>query len=431
MRAGRALYEKMHGSHNARSVNEFDEKMGLGEWLMIQGDYAKCREVLLQCIELASSPEEQAQVYDSLGQAVQSLGDVEQAKQYFLEANEVDPDGSYERLLSLAQLHEGYDSLEYYHKGLDLALSNLELLTPKKKKGKAHKDPASKAERAELRYTISNIYCSIADLYLTDLCDEENAERECENALKQAVMMCPNNSEGYRLLASLKLIQKHKEQACQYALQAHKMVLKAMENQSSNIPEFSARADLAKLLLELNLCEEASELFEALIDEVPIYIELWYYAAVALINLASEKEEGRTENCYTAAHHLLRARKMLESDPDEELLASVNGQLESLAAIGVDLERAEAELTVELAEEAGQTIEEVKISDAEILAIAAENERELEELEAQKAQESEEEVYDSDDDEDGDEEDLMDDADGEEAEEEEDPERGVEMKDHM
>lgn len=140
------------------------------------------------------------------------------------------------------------------------------------------------------------------------------------------------------------------------------------------------------------MCEEAAELFDELIAEAPIYVELWYFRAISLINLANENQENLTESCYTAAHHLLRAKKMLEDDPDEEMIASVNTQLNNLASIGVDLERVEAELVIELEEEKGNAIDDSaqKITDEEILQIAEETQRELDELDQQRAAEEQE-----------------------------------------
>merc|ERR1712087_58342 len=91
----------------------------------------------------------------------------------------------------LGQLQNGKDAISSFEKGISLMLST--------QKSEGTKDITVRS--------ISVGYCSMAELYVTDLCDEPNAESECERYLQLSVKADPTNAEAYHLLANLRLIQ--------------------------------------------------------------------------------------------------------------------------------------------------------------------------------------------------------------------------------
>jgi hypothetical protein len=64
-----------------------------------------------------------------------------------------------------------------------------------------------------LRKQIARSYSSLAELYMTDLCFEENAETECEAAVVGSLQYDPGSLDGRCALASLRLSQQRPTEA--------------------------------------------------------------------------------------------------------------------------------------------------------------------------------------------------------------------------
>merc|ERR1719290_457621 len=70
------------------------------------------------------------------------------------------------------------------------------------------------AEKSEVTpQDISNAYCSIAEIYLTDCCDDEKADEKCKAALEQAIISDSLNAEAYQSMASYLLSKDERENA--------------------------------------------------------------------------------------------------------------------------------------------------------------------------------------------------------------------------
>ena len=61
---------------------------------------------------------------------------------------------------------------------------------------------------------MAKAYCGIAELYLTDLCEEEGAEENCEAALKSALLNDKNNLDARQTFASMRISQCKFDEAC-------------------------------------------------------------------------------------------------------------------------------------------------------------------------------------------------------------------------
>jgi tetratricopeptide (TPR) repeat protein len=83
----------------------------------------------------------------------------------------------------------------------------------------------------ELKQKLSKAYCNVAELYLTDLCDDENAENDCEQYLEQALQILDVDGEplvdALQTMASLRLSQQPQEKQ----LEAVLYILRAFEKQ--------------------------------------------------------------------------------------------------------------------------------------------------------------------------------------------------------
>lgn len=328
-------------------LSNFDKLLRKGDKLMIRSDLEGAQKVFIEALKEACDNDERAAVHDSLAQTYVADPDTHQtAIQHLLEAEKLKPGSSHERYLALGQLHSGMESLHYYQQGIAKVKHELGELPP----ALPGEDPDVTDERNSLNEVLSNAYCAIADLYVTDLCDEDNAQNECEKNLHDSVRACPSNPEPYRAMGNLKMILGEHEEARKIVKHAFKLVMTQRE-EGKEMPEFVARCELAKMLLELQEWTNAAELFVTLIEEDRNIAEIWYLAGVALTNIAQSEEENRGQNAYAAAMHFVCAQRLLAEAPDEEMEQSIKGQIELLQQAGVDMDVVMKELAKQDAEE--------------------------------------------------------------------------------
>ena len=140
--------------------------------------------------------------------------------------------------------------------------------------------------RLLLKQKLSDAYCNLAELYLTDLCDEDTAETDCEGYLEKALQLQDVDGEPFvdalQTMASLRLSQNDKRtEAVPFILRAYEKQRVGSEalatlvglgeekvddsrnndiepqarellevEAANNLPEFEFRCQTAKLLLE-------------------------------------------------------------------------------------------------------------------------------------------------------------------------------------
>lgn len=219
-----------------------------------------------------------------------------------------------------------------------------------------------------LKQKLSGAYCNLAELYLTDLCEEEKAETDCEQYLEKALQLKDDDGEplvdALQTMASLRLSQTERQ------LEAVPFVLRAYEKQrvgsealatlvglnvdkkkrdggnaddkvqeevqaqelleveaANDLPEFEFRCQTAKLLLECaGLLKESSNstmddssnhsdqedecitaaisVLGSLLAQNDEVIEIWYLTGCAF----AAKKPALTD---TAKFYLERAKEML------------------------------------------------------------------------------------------------------------------------
>jgi tetratricopeptide (TPR) repeat protein len=252
-------------------------------------------------------------VLEKMGECQVSLGDQDLAKDHFLQSLRLLEEGDkmesarslgyYETYSSLCfyigQLSLGKEALEAYQRGIhsleecmqgvgdkNSATAGLEPVPMQDDNEGADNDITSTSTsdfRTVLKQKASGAYCNLAELYLTDLCEEETAEADCEHCLEKALQLLDDDGEplvdALQTMASLRLSQKERQ------LEAVTFILRAYEKQrvgsealatlvgldsgnedkvqeeeqaqelveveaANNLPEFEFRCQTAKLLLE-------------------------------------------------------------------------------------------------------------------------------------------------------------------------------------
>jgi hypothetical protein len=246
------------------------------------------------------------QVLEKMGESKVSVGDQDGAKQDFQEAiqlldQESTKNMSYHEtraslLFYFGQLCVEQEALEAYKNGVTSLESCLGLASEDSAVQMEEDDTANQKLLPDLRRKLSGAYCSMAELYLSDLCYEDNAENECELCLEKALQIKDIDGEplvdALQTMASLRLSQESRRaEAVPYILRTYDKMKVGSEALASlvglgeqetdtegldeqalelkevdaadNLPEFEFRCETAKLLLEcaalLKASKQASE----------------------------------------------------------------------------------------------------------------------------------------------------------------------------
>lgn len=216
-------------------------------------------------------------ILQKMGELQVSLNDPDTAKVHFVDAiqrleatkPELTPSSTSMSSSDLMTYYETHSNLCFYigqssleHEGLDAYIKGIASLekcidieekdqkrTPQQCDNKDEDDddkmesdedeqaPTKRQHRQilleELKEKLSGAYCNIAELYLTDLCEEDNAESECERYLERALQIVSSDGTGpyvdaLQTMASLRLSQ---QRPVDRQLEAVPFILQAYEKQ--------------------------------------------------------------------------------------------------------------------------------------------------------------------------------------------------------
>ncbi|KAF2657536.1 TPR domain-containing protein [Lophiostoma macrostomum CBS 122681] len=274
-----------------------------------------------------------------LGEINVELGDPEAAREVFYAAAALDPDGVFEgaeKFLWLAQLNEegGSESVRWFEKGVEVLKREIGELEERMKK------PEVAEMLEEKKQKMANALCGIAEVYMTDLSWEEDAERRCEAAVTEALLVAPESPEPLQTLASIRISQTKIEDA-RTALGMSMELWKDLDPDDPQVPDFSTRISLSRLLMEAEMEDEAIEVLERLVGENDESVEAWYLGGWCLHLLAEKQKAAGEQDTATTLQrasrdwleNCLKLYTMLEYEDDrlkehtDELLQGLNGTL--------------------------------------------------------------------------------------------------------
>lgn len=240
-----------------------------------------------------------------LGEINVELGDPDSAREAFLAAVLIDPEGASdgaEKFLWLAQLNEegGAESVRWFEKGIEVLKRELGEL-----EGKAVKKAENEELMEEKKQKVANSLCGIAEVYMTDLSWEEDAEARCNAAVTEALLFAPENPEPLQTLASIRISQVRTEEA-KSALTRSMDLWKDLDPDDPKVPDYSTRISLSRLLMEAEMEDEAIEVLERLVGENDGSVEAWYLGGWCLHLLAGKQKATGEEKTTTS---LLRASR--------------------------------------------------------------------------------------------------------------------------
>ena len=303
---------------------------------------------------LATRPDE-PRLLDALGEALVELGERERARALFARSASVSPGGGHGKWLQLGALSEGAEAVQHFRRGIALLAARLapESSFPSSSSSSSSSSSAASPE-ALLRLELSNAHCSVAEIYMTDLCDEEEAEREADASAAQALAADLGNPEAHSLTASVRLSQQrpaeaipHLRRACEImellfrrldedpgdgeeeggegaagagsegagASSAAGMsgamevssgggggadaVAAAAAATAAAVPSLASRLSTAKMCMEVELWPEAADVLDRMLAEDDTDMEVWFLLGESLLH--SGEVDAALETVETAA----------------------------------------------------------------------------------------------------------------------------------
>ncbi|BCR82857.1 ACL4 family protein [Aspergillus chevalieri] len=273
-------------------MNEDPTKLLEQATLLLQtGQADEALSVAQRALELASNSPLSA--LNTVAEVYIELGEIDVAREHFLRAVELDPNGTIpesqgggaEKFLWLSQLSEqgGQDSVKWFEKGVSSLRHTIQQL-------EGTNDPENLATLEEKKRKMANALCGVAEIYMTDLSWEEDAESRCEALITEALHVNPNAPEVLQTLASVRISQLRTDEA-RSALSRSMELWKDLPPEDQTVPEFAIRISLSRLLMEVGMELEALEVLERLILEDDQSVEAWYLGGWCL-NLLAEKQQA-------------------------------------------------------------------------------------------------------------------------------------------
>ncbi|KAI2466374.1 TPR-like protein [Annulohypoxylon bovei var. microspora] len=260
----------------------------------VQDAAALAKKALEQC---AADSDDQLLALNFLGQISLELGDFDAARSHFLRAVAIDEDGAKdeatgggpEKFLCLAQLSEegGADSVKWFEKGAAALKQQIAAL----EEGARGKSDERQMVLDELKKKLAMTLCSVAEVYMTDLSWETDAEQRCEALVTEATLVAPDFAETWQTLANVRISQERVDDA-KAALTRSLELWKDLPPEDPSVPDFPSRVGLARLLMEVDMEQEAIEVLERLVGEDDQSVEVWYLGGWGLYVMGEKQKSG-------------------------------------------------------------------------------------------------------------------------------------------
>ncbi|ETO11208.1 hypothetical protein RFI_26168, partial [Reticulomyxa filosa] len=166
----------------------------------------------------------------------------------FLQSIELSPNAIPSNYLYVGQQCFGMDAVKAFTKAIELMEQQLKEKKMNHSEGNGNKKTAMEVETetetgtetkkeerlstAQLRKEIARAHVSISELYMTDLCEEENAESECNSHLSSALETSPMDAEVHCTLGELRLIQDKQSEALEHFNKALLCIAKSSKSKT-------------------------------------------------------------------------------------------------------------------------------------------------------------------------------------------------------
>jgi len=223
---------------------------------------------------------ESLEILEYFGTMLSEEGDEDRAREVLRKSVTLKPDGGPERYLYLAQLSRGSEALGFYRRGAATLKAQLESSqnTPATSSSStaAPVGTVETARSQSLRAQLAGAQASIAELYMTDLADDDDAEERCEEAVLEGLKADPDCLALLTAQTSLLKVQGRVEEAKEVSLKCFKLISAAIDAATEEgdlhdddeeedtgrptLPDEDTIASLARDLIDLEQTNEAREL---------------------------------------------------------------------------------------------------------------------------------------------------------------------------
>ena len=304
-----------------------DQVLDKANEYMDQYNYEMCQMFCQRALEMDADNVRALELTSTL---LLEAGDTENAKHCLGRAITVAPEEGHSKYLSLAQMLEGTEALSLYRKGIELM--------------------EQKQKSASLNKELSSSYCAVAELFMTDLCDLDEAEAECGACIEKAVQADDSNPEAWQTKARLHLIKTEFEESKSCMEKSLSLWLpqymNVLEDRATSADPvdvcplpYTIRLASAKILMELEDWDNAVQVLKGLIEEDELVVDTWYL--LGLTNKlradfeATNDEDGQSSgesHKSNARYYLKKALKVHSKSPtdDDSLISHVKELLEEL-----------------------------------------------------------------------------------------------------
>jgi tetratricopeptide (TPR) repeat protein len=214
---------------------------------------------------------------DAIGELSTELGNPERAVEAFQQSIQLAPAQNPSKWLYLAQLVPGDEAEKYLTQGVAVMLAEL-----------AQQADQTSDEARVIKKQICEAYCSLGELYMTDLCFEDDAEAKCEQYFLEAMKFDIGLPEPTQALANLRFTQhrtadeagnadladQRRDEAVQLMDETYRRLDEACTEDT--MPSLEYRVCTGKLLIELEMYEKACDVLEGVMQEDDDNAELWF-----------------------------------------------------------------------------------------------------------------------------------------------------------
>ena len=241
--------------------------------LMDECDYNEAEKILKP---LFKNDPNNVEILDYLGELYLNIGNYKGSKKMLEKSINLKPNENPDKYMDYAQLLDvPIKRVEAYKKAIELYINNLKNIKGNKKE--------KENKINDIKESISSAYSSIVSLYMTtDLCDDPNAEKICENSIKEALQYCPDSIEALLQFSNLRIIRKRDIEAKQAMFKILDKIKKIEkdENNEQSMPERDILINLSQNFAELKLFKEACYVINTIIKKDDEDIECFYLLAI-------------------------------------------------------------------------------------------------------------------------------------------------------
>ncbi|ODV62101.1 Acl4p ASCRUDRAFT_75308, partial [Ascoidea rubescens DSM 1968] len=217
-----------------------------------------------------------------LGEVFLETNNLEKAYEVFEKACKIDPEANHsvDYFFNWGQIIGGFDALKLF----DIAISKLENQISK----------TNVNQNIIIKKLVSG-YLSSIEIWMTELCFEEAAEKSCESLINKAIQIDPSNPEIFSMNASIKVSQQNYQVAKESILKSWELFQAKIESLQTNdslvfdsinhnleyIELIQPFTTLARLAIEMELYETASSIASSIHDINEDIVEPYYLECFA------------------------------------------------------------------------------------------------------------------------------------------------------